>query len=191
MRKHTLTPTSAANSPKTQKRRRRVKILPGLVGAIAIVVSSLGVPAAQASPSEPSEQYILTVDGKEYTLDQNERIQIPLVPVNNESSPSLIQTKKQVHIGNRGVLTVWGKDNKFHWDIVMVVPTTSFTGHVRVTDLTSGLSSGRKTVHKFGGSVAANNYKNHRYNGYIEGTAYFAGVPVAKTNRNGVSWVNK
>jgi hypothetical protein len=73
----------------------------------------------------------------------------------------------------------------------MSIPATGFTGTKLITNLTSGLSSGRTSVSGFSGSVSYKALYNNRYSAQLTGSATFLGKVVSYTVPNYITWVSK
>ncbi|MFE0503217.1 hypothetical protein ACWF7H_04160 [Peribacillus butanolivorans] len=112
------------------------------------------------------DDYSFSVDLSEIKLAEGEVATIPLVLVPANSSNNLIQPTIAFP-GPGGVLNLWAEGSKVRYKITMSIPATGFTGTMLITNLTSGLSSGRTSVSGFSGAVSYKALYNNRYSAQL------------------------
>lgn len=93
--------------------------------------------------------------------------------------------------GNSGVLSLWDVGTQLHWKITMTLPATSVVGTLSITNLTSGLSSGRYPIDTFSGSVPYGAKFNNRYGASLYAQAYMLGKKVGESVPNYYTWIVK
>ncbi len=175
----------------------------GALGATAALIGSLLLPAPAMATEQPEPalsaphastedqtvpedaEYELQVGDETVYLAEGESATFPLYPVN--PPPGEAGTFGTWR-GNWGTLTTSGGGGRFYWSIEMKLPATYFSGTATVTNLTSGMSSGRANVSGFSGSTTYTLRSGHNYSGTLDGTAFLAGVPVASTMPNRTNW---
>ncbi|MED3832522.1 hypothetical protein [Peribacillus frigoritolerans] len=136
------------------------------------------------------DDYTFSVDLSEIKLAEGEVASIPLVLVPTNLDNNLIQPTLAFP-GPGGILNLWAEGSKVRYKITMSIPATSFTGTMLITNLTSGLSSGRTSVSGFSGSVSYRALYNNRYSAQLTGSATFLGKVVSYTVPNYITWVSK
>jgi hypothetical protein len=75
-----------------------------------------------------------------------------------------------------------------NWSIALAIPATSFSGLLRITDISSGFNISNGAVSGFSGSVPYTASKGHMYSSSLNGAAFFLGITVAKTAYNYIIW---
>ncbi len=172
-----------------------------LVAGLALAGSAPAMAATTAAPNSSSsvsssatDSYQITVGGTVVTLKEGQKATFGMELDNPAPTSGTgitpLDGPKEPFPGDAGLLTVWGASGKYHYDIAMSIPATTFSGVVSITDLATGFSGGSHGVTAFTGSVATSNYKNHLYSGNIDGEAYLVGIPVAHTVPNYYVWKN-
>lgn len=132
-------------------------------------------------------------EGNVVELEEGERATFPLTSINSaelESNNNDLVQPNKTFVGNVGTLDIWHSGNEIYYDIDMSIPATGFLGNLRITNNTSGFSSGLTPVTGFSGSARYNALDGHSYSASLTGTAYFLGLEVAKTTWNRYNWIN-
>jgi len=135
----------------------------------------------------PIQNPFLLNGGTVVEIQQGETVEIPLVFTKIQDK-NAIQPLMDFY-GDAGKLSLTAVGNKVEYKITMSEPATSFLGDLSITNLTSGLSSGRAAVGGFSGSIGYSAKFNNRYGASLTGTAYFLNIPVATTMPNYITWV--
>jgi len=173
--------------------KNSLKKISTLLLALMMVFSMSTAVFAQSTTNKKidtkTSTYEVTIGNKTLTLKEGEKAEVPLTSINNSDSNSEIEPNA-VFIGDAGTLDIWPYSGRVYYDITMNVSATSFSGMMRVTDLTSGLSGGTTPVTGFNGSVSTSNLSGHRYSASLTGEAYLLGLPVANVVPNWITWVN-
>ena len=160
----------------------------GVAVVAALTLGSIGLvaPAASAATADTTAggDYSLAVGGETTTLEEGQTVSYPMVAV---EQPGTVHTDA-VYDSNYGTITVTAAKGVFHYEVYMKVPATSFQGAFHITDRTSGISGGQDLKFSFSGNTPTSKLKNHLYAGTLTGTAFFAGVPVAKTVPNSTQY---
>lgn len=161
---------------------------------VLVMVISMSATAFAKSPSAEKVDtnkgiYQVTIGDQTINLKEGERASIPLAPIEDSNSNSGIQPST-VFTGDMGTLELWVSGGRVYYKIRLKVVATSFTGIMKVTDISSGLSGGLTPVSGFSGSVPTSNLSGHTYSASLTGIAYFGTKPVATCVPNNIYWKN-
>ncbi|WP_028591961.1 hypothetical protein [Paenibacillus massiliensis] len=166
-----------------------IKKISSILFSIALFLSLSSSVFAQSETEtvSPPNNLILqpSEDFSSIKLEVGQKVTIPLKLV-EQSSDGI--TPNKVYQGDGGTLTLEPTATGVDYSIVLYVPATSFVGFMNMTDLKSGLSLGSTPVTGFSGTVPYSPMKGHYYSASLTGTAYLAGIPVAKTVWNYMTW---
>lgn len=153
-----------------------------LILSSLLVFTSMGISFADEKNDNKSI-YEVEVGNSLVEVKEGEKIELPLVEINNSNSE--ISTYENFP-GNAGVLALWANKGKVYYRITMTRPATSFRGQMGIANLTDGSRGSYTSVSGFSGSVSYYRKKGHRYRASMDGTAYLYGSPVARVVSNGI-----
>lgn len=163
-----------------------------LMMAFSISATSFAESPSTKKVNTKKATYEVTIGDKTITLEEGQKAQIPLIPIDNDKDKGKGKSgdvnADYTFVGDCGTLDLWASGGRVYYVIDMIWPATSFSGLMSVTDLTTGLSGGYTAVSGFSGSVATSNLSGHKYSASLSGQAFLFGVPVASVMPNYIYW---
>lgn len=167
------------------------KILSIILAMIIVFATSTSVLAVEVKQETEPITYTVTVGEQDITFKEGESVTVPMV-LTEEGQELLAKMgyvqPRSIVTGSAGTLRLNGQGFEVQWSAQLTIPYTDFTGYISTMDLTSGLSCGRVYIDWTYGTKKVCSISRHEYQAYISATAYFYGVPMAKSLTCSTRW---